>query len=294
MKKSKVNQLKQCIAGVLCGALAIGLLGGCAKEGGQDIQPEEPVKGRYVEERAELPQELGDWDIRQLFTAEDKLCILAAGQKEGKVRLGQWEQQEGGFVEVTRDWLKSLELDCGTWLEVQMAQAGDGTQYLLAGYTVTGEENYKCHLWREEGTQALEITPEEWKVQDEQWGGYEMIQGIGVLEDGTLAALSYTSLILLDGKDGRILESSEASGSEKMDTAGDVAQPLCAAPTGKLYQRICSGTGAAGRGAQSGGCEGPSASGGIRRCVFQHYEGQDSGGCRNGRNLPGPQQGRGI
>lgn len=222
MKKSKVNQLKQCIAGVLCGALAIGLLGGCAKEGGQDIQPEEPVKGRYVEERAELPQELGDWDIRQLFTAEDKLCILAAGQKEGKVRLGQWEQQEGGFVEVTRDWLKSLELDCGTWLEVQMAQAGDGTQYLLAGYTVTGEENYKCHLWREEGTQALEITPEEWKVQDEQWGGYEMIQGIGVLEDGTLAALSYTSLILLDGKDGRILESSEASGSEKMDTAGDV------------------------------------------------------------------------
>lgn len=214
-------KLKKWIAGVLCGALAAGLLGGCGEEKDQEPQ-EEPLRGRYVEEKAELPGELEGWELRQLFAAEDKLCLLAAKEEEGKVRLSQWEQQEGAFAEVTRDWLKGLELDCGTWLEVQMAQAGDGTQYLFAGYTAAGEESYKCHLWREEGSQALEITPEEWTVQDEQWGSYEMIQGIGVLEDGTLAALSYTSLALLDGKEGSVKESIEAEGYEKIGVAGNM------------------------------------------------------------------------
>jgi len=175
-------------------------------EGGTPLQP----AGRYVEKEEELPEELADWQIAQMFPAQGQLHFLTMKQQDGKTILREWEKQGDTLADVTQGWLSSLAFDCGGWLEVQLMQDGEGRQYLYAGYVE--EEAYKGHLWKGAGDTAEEITPEKWKVPNEEWGGYEMIQGMAALDNGTLASVSYSSSDLLSGEDGSVLESGSSDG----------------------------------------------------------------------------------
>jgi len=203
MKKSKRR-----IAAILCTALLASLCG-CGKEqdGGSDFT--ESQRGRYVETQEELPEQLNGWTVKQLFTVGDRIHLLATKQEGGKTILREWEKQEDGFVDVTQEWLASIELQCGTWLETELSQEESGTQYLFAGYVIEGEEDYKGHLWRGEGTEAREITPKKWTELNEDWGSYEYVQGAVALDNGTVVAQSYTSIDIFSGEDGSILESQQ-------------------------------------------------------------------------------------
>ena len=197
-------QGKRGLAAILCAALLAGVCG-CGK---QDVGMDnlaEPVKGRYVESREALPQELDDWTIKQVFAANDQLHLLAAKQDGDKMILREWAKEEEGFMDVTQDWLVSLNLICEDWAEVQLLQEESGIQYLFARYTTEG--NYTGHLWRGEEGIAKEITPEKWTVPDEQWGSYEYIMGVEALNNGTLVTYSYQSMDILQGEDGSLLES---------------------------------------------------------------------------------------
>lgn len=202
---------KNYIGGMLCLALVSGVLGGCGKKGGENGAENgagEEAKGRYVETQVELPEELDGWNIRQIFAAEDRIHLLAVKPEEGKVILKEWEQQEGTFADVTQGWLAGMELPGdGSGMSLQLQQAADGTQYLFANYAAAGETEYKSHLWKGSGDTLQEITPQKWTVPNEEWGGYESVLGIAVLENKTLTAVSYLSLDRLDGSDGRIQES---------------------------------------------------------------------------------------
>ncbi len=125
---------------------------------------------------------------------------------QGKTILREWEKQGDGFVDVTQKWLSSLEFSCD-WLEAQLLQGVDGRQYLYAAYVADGEDAYKPHLWKSAGDRAEEITPEKWAVPNEDWGSYEMIQGLAVMDDNTLLSVSYSSVDILSGEDGNILKS---------------------------------------------------------------------------------------
>lgn len=209
------------VMAVLAGALA-----GCGKGAdaqdpdgkdgslpGKDGPPADSTPGRYVEEEVELPGQAEGWDITGIFSAEGKLHLLGVKQEDGKVTLREWQQDEDGFADVTPPWLSSMELPCpGEWFEVRLLRAGDGAQYLFAAYIAEGEEDYKPHLWKGGGEEAKEITPEKWTLPDEQWGGYEMIQGVSALDNGTLAAVSYNSVDILSGEDGGVLESEPNTG----------------------------------------------------------------------------------
>lgn len=199
------------IAALLCTALLAGTLAGCGKKGpenGEAGADMEPVKGRYVEKEEALPEQLEDWTVKQLFIEEGEAHLLATRQEEGKIIFQEWAQTKDGFADVTRDWMAALALPAsGEWIETRLLAPGEGKRCLYAGYVEEGEENFKCHLWTEENGEAKEITPEKWKTQNEEWGGYEMLTGIAALENGTLAAFSYTSADILDGQDGTVLAS---------------------------------------------------------------------------------------
>lgn len=228
-------------AGALCGCQKAeqgnhdgGSLGGAIPE---------QAKGRYVEKEEKLPEELAGWGIHQMYAGEGGLRFLVSKQEnesgtsngtvgaasnettraasnettsaasngtpntaQGKTILREWEKQGDGFVDVTQKWLSSLEFSCD-WLEAQLLQGVDGRQYLYAAYVADGEDAYKPHLWKSAGDRAEEITPEKWAVPNEDWGSYEMIQGLAVLDDNTLLSVSYSSVDILSGEDGNILKS---------------------------------------------------------------------------------------
>lgn len=207
---------KRGLAAMLVTAFCVGAAGGCGKEqqdsGSQAKTGKEAEadKGRYVEREEAWPEELADWTVLQIFTVQDKLHLLASKEEGGKTILREWERQESGYADVTQNWLASMELGSDGWLEARLMQAEDGTQYLYAGYMEEELDNFLGHLWRGEGDAAVEITPEKWSVPNETWGGYEMIQDLAALNNGTLAAASYSSMDILSGADGKVLESEQS------------------------------------------------------------------------------------
>lgn len=212
-------------AALLAAALLAGAAGGCGRgeaqdggaSGGGEGAPEDG-RGRYVEREEILPEELADWDVKQIFRAEDKIHLLAVREEEGVTRLREWERGEEGFADVTQGWLASMELECGGWLEAQLMQDGSGAQYLFAGYVEN--EAFKGHLWRSDGETAAEITPEQWSVPND-WGGYEMITGMAALDNGNLIAVSYTAVTLLAGESGAVVESEPMSNFYEGNIATD-------------------------------------------------------------------------
>ncbi len=209
---------KRMIAAILCVVLLAGVCG-CGKQDTGTGAPAETQKGRYVETREALPDALTGWSIKQVFSANDRLHLLAAKQEGEKTILREWEKQEDAFNDVTPNWLLSLELLCEDWAEVKLLQEESGVQYLFARYTSEG--NYTGHLWRGEGENAIEITPEKWTVPNEEWGSYEYVVGMEALNNGTLVSYSYQSMDIFQGKDGSLLESTPVNTSYGDILTGD-------------------------------------------------------------------------
>lgn len=208
-------KLKKWIAAITGAAFLAGSLAGCGKDtsgggtsGQDDISGEE--KGRYVETEEGLPEELNDWKIRQIFTKEDKVHLFATKVENDKTLLKEWAQQEDGFADVTEEWMASLELPTASdWLDIRLLTAEGEMHYLVAGYVIVGEEEYKSHLWKGGNAEAQEITPEGWTVPNEQWGGYGMIMGAALLDNGKLVVLNSPNIEILNGEDGSLLESEQ-------------------------------------------------------------------------------------
>lgn len=192
-------------------AVLVGALGGCGKKETKDNGAEQQRKGRWVETREELPEELVPWNLRQMFSAGGEVHLLASRQENGKTVFSEWAGQGEVFTDMTQGWLASVELPCEEVVGVTLTQSGDGTQYLAANYALPEETSYRSCLWKSDAGQAKDITPEKWTVPNEEWCMYESLRGIAALEDGSLFALTYTSMDLLSGEDGNVLESEEVS-----------------------------------------------------------------------------------
>ena len=204
-------KFRKSIAALLCTAVLAGVFTGCGKKDMGSGETEEP--GRYMETRTELSGEMADWTVRQLFTSQDRLHILAVKQEDGKTRLREWAQQGETFEDVTQGWLASLELPTDkAWLDISMAETKDGIQYLMAGYEAVGEEYYMAHLWKGQNETAQDITPQKWRTFMEDWDGYPIPSGMAALEGGMLAVLCFPTVDIYSGEDGSLTESWELSG----------------------------------------------------------------------------------
>lgn len=215
MKKKKSSKL---LAVLLALGLVTGALSACGKEpsedgktpGSEDGSVAAQTQGRYVEKEVALPSELADWSLIQMSAEGDALYLLASRQQDEKTILREWCYQDGSFTDVTPDWLASMELPAADWVDLKLIRGAGDTQYLYAGYT-EDDDSFRGHLWKGTEGEASEITPEKWTIPDEDWGGYEMIQGLAALDNGTLVSLSYTYLDILSAEDGSVLESEPAS-----------------------------------------------------------------------------------
>ena len=202
----------KCTTAILCITLMTGVFGGCGKKDSGSASQMELEKGRYVETEEALPDELGDWTVRQMFSAGEEIHLLVTRQDAEKTFVREWAQQGETFADVTQEWLAAMELPCGDGLEVQLTQDGAGVQYLYAEFAEPGDEKQpRGHLWRGDGAEVRDITPEKWTVLNEQWGEYEYILGVEAMNNGTLTVLSYTSVDTLYGEDGSVIESGELS-----------------------------------------------------------------------------------
>ncbi len=210
------------LTALLAAVLMTGTLAGCGNDGGPASDRASggndgaagPAKGRYVETQESLPSELADHIILQMFSVENQLHLLTARQEGEQALLREWVLRKEGFQDETPAWLASIELRCTEgWLDGKLVYGTENRQYLYAAYIAADAEEPLLlgHLWKAEGDEATEITPEKWSVPSEDWGMYENVQGLAALDDGTLAAVSYNSVSILSGEDGRILDTSSSS-----------------------------------------------------------------------------------
>ncbi len=215
MKKAKCGRGVAFLAVI---SLLAGILGGCGKadKGAESDSGQQSggaaagtEKGRYVERQETLPEGLAGSQVAQMFVQEERVHLLTWKQENGKTVLQEWEQQDAGFADVTQGWLKNMDLPESELMETELAYGKDGKQYLYAGYTEDGI--FMGHLWKGQGDSVEEITPEKWTVSNEDTGGFEMVQGLTALENGTLVTVSYTSVDILSGEDGSVIESEPAN-----------------------------------------------------------------------------------
>ena len=208
------------LAVLLASSLFTAMLGACEKDKADENALPGPElggaskAGRYVEKEIALPPELADCSVATMYASENTLHLLVMKDQDGRISLQEWTCQDGTFAEVTRDWLAGLTLPDTYWAEAQLIQGTDGTQYLYARYAQEDDEagfSVSGHLWKGTAEGAVEISPEKWSVPNEEWGSYEMIQGLAVLDNDTLAALSYTGIDILSAGDGSVLESEPSS-----------------------------------------------------------------------------------
>ena len=217
-KAEKGKKRGKLLAVLLASSLFSVTLGACEKDttgGGTLPEPEQggvsaESRGRYTEEAITLPPELADCSVAHMYAAENTLHLLVMKNQDDKIRLQEWTCQDGVFTEVTGDWLADMALPGTDWLEAKLIQGTDGTQYLYAGYAQEDDISgyfFSGHLWKGTADGAMDITPEKWSVPNEEWGGYETIQGLAALDNGTLAVLSYNGMDILSAQDGSVLES---------------------------------------------------------------------------------------
>ena len=183
----------------------------------------EAQKGAYLEKEQSLAGISDDVTVKQLYTVDDKIHLVTAQEEGEGFRLQEWELQEDSFVEVTKPWLTKLVIEAETWVDIKLMQDGTGVQYLFCNLLDDERDAYAGHLWRSDGDEAKDITPEKWSVINEQYGIYEYIKNIAALDNGTLVVISWTSADHINGEDGSILESEQlmASYEEGMITDGE-------------------------------------------------------------------------
>ena len=211
-------------------------LHGSALGGNAGDVVDEVQKGAYLEKELALTGIPDDVTVKQMYTVDDKIRLVTAREEGAGFKLQEWELEEDSFSEITKPWLTELVIEAETWVDVKLMQDGNGVQYLFCNLLSDELDAYVGHLWRSDGDEAKDITPEKWSVINEQWGIYEYIEGIAALNNGTLAVRTWVSADRINGEDGSILESEQlmASYEEGMITDGENAYLLAANSSGTI------------------------------------------------------------
>lgn len=213
----------------LCGVLAAASLTGCGAKGqGADVGAAEQQKGRYVEQELTLPEECADSNLRQIFRLNEEMHLLSQKNVDGQSCLQEWiVSEDGSFQEVTGDWLQSVSFPYGEYGSVKLMQDADGTQYLYVSLIDAETDSYQGRLWRSEGAEAVDITPEKWTVRDETYGIYDYPNDITLTEGGLLVSYSFLSIDSFQAQDGALVSSREPEayyGDWITSVAGEIYQ----------------------------------------------------------------------
>ena len=184
--KQKSSKQKR-VALLLCGLLTVSALTGCGAKRQEENFSEQLQKGRYVEEEVSLPKECEDSNIRQIFRQKEEVHLMTQTDVNGQSKLQEWKlSEDGSFQEVTGEWLGNVNMPYGEHGMLKLMQDAAGTQYLYASLYEEAGDFYQGHLWRSEGAEAVEITPEKWTEMDETYGFYDYPSDITLTEGAFL------------------------------------------------------------------------------------------------------------
>lgn len=224
---------------LLAGTLLLaGSLAGCGQKGNVPGAADEEVRGAYVEKEQPLTGIPEGVSLRQLYTVDDRLRLVTAADGDGGFTLQEWELQGDAFTEVTGNWLAGLVIPGESWSNMELMQDGSGVQYLFYRLVDREADASRGYLWRGEGDEARDITPEKWTVVNEEYGIYEYINGIAAFDNGTLAAASFLSADRINGEDGSVLDSEPVTGGyvDGMLSDGENVYRLSLSMTGTIEE----------------------------------------------------------
>lgn len=180
------------IAAFMAAVLLAGILSGC----GNKTQPSDnPVegKGRYVETQLPLPEGISTNEVFQIYKSQGSIHILTSQDNAGIMDVKDWKYSDGGFQEVTADWMKQLQIPYSEYWKGQLLLDDKGSTYFYAAYGEEGIEGLKGHLWNiADGASLADVTPEGWKSPNEEYGYYENPEDMALLENGMLVAMYYS------------------------------------------------------------------------------------------------------
>ncbi len=220
--------------------LLAGSLAGCGRQaasgGGAGDGVGSPDRGAWVEKETALTGIPDGVTPKQLCTVEDKVHLVTAADGDGSFILQEWELEGDSFTEVTADWMKDFVIPGESWTNVSLMQDGNGVQYLFYELADEDVSSYRGYLWRGDGAEAKEITPEKWTVVNEEYGVYEFINAIAALDNGSLVVSSWLSADRISGEDGSVLDSVPITGyyDGKMASDGENVYLCSAGMTGDV------------------------------------------------------------
>lgn len=226
---------------LLTGTLLLaGSLSGCGQRGTSGNTGNLGVgmadRGAWLEKEATLTGIPEDVTPKQLYTIDNKVHLVSTTDETEGFRLREWELQEDAFTEVTQGWMTDFVIPGQTWTDFILMQDGNGVQYLYYSLYDSEADSSRGYLWRGEGGEAKEITPEKWTVPNEEYGIYEYITGIAALNNGTLVATSFLSADRINGEDGGVLDSTPVTGyyDGRMVSDGENVYLLSSGMTGNI------------------------------------------------------------
>lgn len=196
---------------LLAAAMVSVLFTGCGKQEEPAGPAQQQVqKGKYVEKELTLPEGVSAADISHLFNVDGKLHMLVKKDNAGRAVWQEWEFNNNAFSDVTGQWLKELDVPYLNFGSAQILRDKEGASYLFAIYNFEESEQYSAHLWKsEDGALAVEITPEEWTVPNEEYDYYETPEDLVILDNGMLVAKYYYKTDYYLAEDGSLLKTIE-------------------------------------------------------------------------------------
>lgn len=167
----------------------------CGKEKAGDVNGQDlsdSRKGRYVETAMELPEGISAAEIVQIGKKEGKLFFLEKQEAEEEtISFAEYMLEDREFQKVEDSWINTLTLPADFW-QFSSAYGPDGRGFV---YTLfEDEEGYYGHLYAEgDDGNAVEITPESWKMKQEYDGYayYDYPSCVGFADADTLVGIFY-------------------------------------------------------------------------------------------------------
>lgn len=193
---------------LLCGALA-----GCGGENAETddsrsgtkgsaagTDDRETAKGGYREKQVKLPEEMEEASLIMLEREGELLKAYFQEERDGKTRIHAYTYDGGeAWTEVTPAWMQAWSVP-GGYASCRILRGKDGSEYLFAAYVdPEAGDNYVGHLFAAaDGQELRDLTPAEWKQEDETYHFYDVPTDLAILDNGLLAVRYYSKTEIYD------------------------------------------------------------------------------------------------
>ncbi|WP_167957671.1 ABC transporter substrate-binding protein [Anaerosporobacter faecicola] len=211
------NKRALCILVVLSMVVS-SVLAGCGKK---DKKTTNEVKGRYIEEEQEIPEEIKNLEVIKMVQSEKGQPILYAYEDQGEsCSVSKYERSEDGTWKIEQpQWLQDIpimdkeKLENPSMVVDNICLDQEGKEYLTYseynGYTGL---TYLCTS--SDGKERTYLDFEGWNeaIEDDQGTYYDTPMGVGVLYNGDVIAELGGDVIIYDQKSGEKKASYQGDG----------------------------------------------------------------------------------